>query len=236
VYTEWGFSRKHSLGKGVNMLFSGPSGTGKTMAAGVIAAELGLDCYKIDLSTVVSKYIGETEKNLNRIFAEAETSNAVLFFDEADALFGKRTEVKDSHDRYANIEVNYLLQKMEEHEGVVILATNLSKNIDESFLRRVHFSVVFPLPERDERLLVWQQVFPAEAPVGDDVDRDFLARRLKITGGNIKNIAVGAAFLAKREDSTITMRHVVLSAKREFQKIGRLSTKAEFGDYYEITA
>ena len=156
VYTEWGFRRKHALGKGVNMLFAGPSGTGKTMAAGIIASELGLDCYKIDLSAVVSKYIGETEKNLDRIFAEAETSNAVLFFDEADALFGKRTEVKDSHDRYANIEVNYLLQKMEEYDGVVVLATNLSKNVDESFLRRVHFSVVFPLPEKDERFLVWR--------------------------------------------------------------------------------
>jgi SpoVK/Ycf46/Vps4 family AAA+-type ATPase len=197
---------------------------------------LGLDCYKIDLSTVVSKYIGETEKNLNRIFAEAETSNAVLFFDEADALFGKRTEVKDSHDRYANIEVNYLLQKMEEHEGVVILATNLSKNMDEAFLRRVNFSVVFPFPEKEERLLVWNRVFPAEAPVGEDIDREFLARKFKITGGHIKNIAVGAAFLAKRDDSGITMRHVVLSAKREFQKIGKLTTKAEFGDYYDITA
>jgi SpoVK/Ycf46/Vps4 family AAA+-type ATPase len=237
VYTEWGFSRKHFLGKGVNMLFSGPSGTGKTMAAGIISAELGLDCYKIDLSTVVSKYIGETEKNLNRIFAEAETSNAVLFFDEADALFGKRTEVKDSHDRYANIEVNYLLQKMEEHEGVVILATNLSKNVDDAFLRRVHFSVVFPFPEKDERLLVWRRVFPEEAPVGEDIDWDFLARRLKITGGNIKNIALGAAFLAKRENHpTIDMRHVVLSAKREFQKTGKLCTKADFGDYYELVA
>ena len=236
VYTEWGFSRKHALGKGVNMLFSGPSGTGKTMAAGIISSALGLDCYKIDLSTVVSKYIGETEKNLNRIFAEAETSNAVLFFDEADALFGKRTEVKDSHDRYANIEVNYLLQKMEEHEGVVILATNLSKNMDDSFMRRVHFSVVFPFPEHEERLAVWQRVFPSEAPVEKDIDREFLARKLKITGGNIKNIAVGAAFLAKREHGGITMRHVVLSAKRELQKMGKLSTKAEFGDYNDITA
>lgn len=236
VYTEWGFSRKHSLGKGVNMLFSGPSGTGKTMAAGIIASQLGLDCYSIDLSTVVSKYIGETEKNLNRIFAEAETSNAILFFDEADALFGKRTEVKDSHDRYANIEVNYLLQKMEEHEGVVILATNLNKNVDDAFLRRMHFSVVFPLPEKEERLAVWQRVFPSEAPVGEDIDRAFLARRFKITGGHIKNIAVGAAFLAKRDNSGITMRHVVLSAKREFQKMGKLSTKAEFGDYYDIIA
>src|SRR5207247_933833 len=138
-------------------------------------------------------------------------------------------------DRYANIEVNYLLQKMEEHEGVVVLATNLSRNVDEAFLRRVHFSVVFPLPEKEERLLVWTHVFPPDAPVGDDVDREFLARRLKITGGNIKNIAVGAAFLARREDSRITMRHVVLSAKREFQKMGKLSTKAEFGDYHDVT-
>ncbi len=234
VYTDWGFGTKHSLGKGVNILFSGPSGTGKTMAAGIIASQLGLDSYKIDLSTVVSKYIGETEKNLSRIFAEAEMSNAILFFDEADALFGKRTEVKDSHDRYANIEVNYLLQKMEEHEGVVILATNLSKNVDDAFLRRVHFSVIFPLPEKDERLLVWQRVFPAEAPVGEDIDWSFLARRFKIAGGNIKNIAVGAAFLAKRENSDITMRHVVLSAKREFQKMGKLCTKAEFGEYYDL--
>ena len=236
VYCEWGFRRKHSLGKGVNMLFSGPSGTGKTMAAGIISSQLGLDCYRIDLSTVVSKYIGETEKNLNRIFVEAETSNAVLFFDEADALFGKRTEVKDSHDRYANIEVSYLLQKMEDHEGIVILATNLSKNLDDAFLRRIHFSVVFPFPETEERLAVWQHVFPSEAPLGKDIDWEFLARRLKITGGNIKNIAVGAAFLAKRENSGITMRHIVLSAKREFQKIGKLSTKAEFGDYYDVTA
>jgi SpoVK/Ycf46/Vps4 family AAA+-type ATPase len=236
VYTEWGFGRKHSLGKGVNILFSGPSGTGKTMAAGIVAAKLGLDCYKIDLSTVVSKYIGETEKNLNRIFSEAETSNAILFFDEADALFGKRTEVKDSHDRYANIEVNYLLQKMEEHEGVVILATNLSKNVDEAFLRRVQFSVVFPCPELEERLLVWQRVFPAEAPMGEDIDWEFLARRFKIVGGNIKNIAVGAAFLARRESSAVGMRHIVISAKREFQKIGKLCTKAEFGDYHELVA
>jgi SpoVK/Ycf46/Vps4 family AAA+-type ATPase len=236
VYSEWGFGARHSLGKGINILFSGPSGTGKTMAAGIIAMELGLDIYKIDLSTVVSKYIGETEKNLSRIFREAETSNAVLFFDEADALFGKRSEVKDSHDRYANIEVNYLLQKMEEHEGVVILATNLSKNVDDAFLRRVHFSVVFPLPEKEERLRVWQRVFPAAAPVGGDIDWEFLARRFKIVGGNIKNIAMGAAFLARRENSHISMRHIVLSAKREFEKMGKLCTKAEFGDYHDLVA
>ena len=146
MYDEWGFDRKLALGKGLNVLFAGPSGTGKTMAAEIIAGELGLDLYKIDLSSVVSKYIGETEKNLARIFAEAETSNAILFFDEADALFGKRSEVRDAHDRYANIEIAYLLQKMDEYEGVVILATNLRKNMDDAFVRRVHFTVEFPFP------------------------------------------------------------------------------------------
>ena len=236
VYSEWGFGGKHGLGKGINVLFSGPSGTGKTMAAAIIAAALGQDIYNIDLSTVVSKYIGETEKNLSRIFKEAETSNGILFFDEADALFGKRSEVKDSHDRYANIEVNYLLQKMEEHEGIVILATNLSKNVDEAFLRRVHFSLSFPFPEKEERLLVGQRVFPAEAPQGTDIDFSVLARRLEIAGGNIKNIAVGAAFLARSDNSPIAMRHIMLAARRELQKIGKLFAKADFGDYYELIA
>jgi len=236
VYSDWGFGSKHSLGRGNNVLFSGPSGTGKTMAAGIIAAELGLDVYKIDLSAVVSKYIGETEKNLNRIFTAAETANAILFFDEADALFGKRSEVKDSHDRYANVEINYLLQRMEEHEGIVILATNLSRNLDDAFLRRIQFAVGFPQPEREERLLLWRQVFPAQAPLAADLDFDFLARRFKLTGGSIKNIAVGAAYLAQCERSAIGMRHVVLAAKREFQKMGKICAKAEFGDYYELVA
>jgi SpoVK/Ycf46/Vps4 family AAA+-type ATPase len=185
---------------------------------------------------VVSKYIGETEKNLNRIFTEAETSNAILFFDEADALFGKRSEVKDSHDRYANIEVNYLLQKMEEHEGIVILATNLSKNVDDAFLRRLQWAVLFPLPEKDERLQIWRQVFPPEAPLGADVNFEFLARRLKIAGGNIKNIALGAAFLARADRGAIDMRHVVLAAKREFQKLGRICVRADFGEYYDLVS
>ena len=234
VYSDWGFGRKHTLGRGINILFSGASGTGKTMAAGIMAAELGLDLYKIDLSVIVSKYIGETEKNLARVFQEAESSNAILFFDEADALFGKRSEVKDSHDRYANIEVNFLLQKMEEHEGIVILATNLSKNLDDAFLRRLQFTVLFPFPERDERLEIWRRVFPAEAPLAADVDLDFLARRLKIAGGNIKNIALGAAFLARAERATIGMRQIILSAKREYQKVGKLCVKADFGDYHEL--
>jgi AAA+ superfamily predicted ATPase len=234
ITAAWGFGAKHALGKGTNVLFTGPSGTGKTMAVGIIAAELGLDLYKVDLSTVVSKYIGETEKNLNRVFQEAETANAVLFFDEADALFGRRSEVKDSHDRYANIEVNYLLQKMEEHEGIVVLATNMSKNMDEAFVRRLQFTVIFPFPEEAERLRIWQRVFPVAAPLDHDVRFEFLARRMKVAGGNIKNIALGAALLARVDGGAIGMRHLVLSAKREFQKMGKICARADFGEYYEL--
>jgi AAA+ superfamily predicted ATPase len=234
VFGDWGFERKLSLGKGLNVLFVGLSGTGKTMAAEIIAGELGLDLYKIDLSVVVSKYIGETEKNLSRIFAEAATSNAILFFDEADAIFGKRSEVKDAHDRYANIEINYLLMKMEEHEGIVILATNLQKNLDEAFLRRLHFAVEFPFPDEEHRQRLWQSVFPAAAPLGADIDVAFLARRLKLSGGNIKNIALNAAFLAAENSGTIGMEHVVLATKREFQKLGRLCVKSDFEQYYDL--
>ena len=159
VYSDWGFEKKLSLGKGLNVLFSGPSGTGKTMAAEILAREIKLDLYKIDLSSIVSKYIGETEKNLNKIFKEAETSNSILFFDEADALFGKRSEVKDAHDRYANIETAYLLQKMEEHEGTVILASNFRKNMDDAFLRRLHFTIEFPLPDEKSREVIWRTHF-----------------------------------------------------------------------------
>ena len=233
VYEEWGFGKRLSLGKGLNVLFSGPSGTGKTMAAEVMASELGLDLYKVDLSAVVSKYIGETEKNLSRIFAEAEGSNAILFFDEADAIFGKRTEVRDSHDRYANVEVSYLLQKMEEHEGVVITASNLKMNIDDAFLRRMQFTVDFPFPEEGERLRIWRGMMPEAAPVAGDLDLEFLARRLKVAGGNIRNIVVNAAFLAAEGSGIITMAHLVNAAKREFQKMGKVCGRDELGKYYD---
>jgi len=233
VFGQWSFDRKLSLGKGLNVLFAGPSGTGKTMAAEIIANELGLDLYKIDLSTVISKYIGETEKNLDRIFTEAQNSNSILFFDEADAVFGKRSEVKDSHDRYANIEVAYLLQKMEEYDGIVILATNLRKNLDEAFARRMHFSVEFPQPEEPDRRLIWQGVFPQEAPLSENVDLNFMARQFKITGGNVKNIALGSAFLAASDGGIIQMEHLIRSAKREYQKIGRLCTETDFGPYFK---
>ena len=228
VLDEWGFDRKLSMGKGLNALFAGPSGTGKTMAAEVIVGDLGLDLYKIDLSTVVSKYIGETEKNLERIFRAARNSNAILFFDEADALFGKRSEVRDAHDRYANVEISYLLQKMEEYDGLVILTSNLNKNMDEAFVRRMHFTVEFPYPEEADRLRLWQTLFPAEAPRALDVDLDLLASRYRLTGGNIRNVILGAAFLAARDGGVIGMDHLLWATRREFQKLGRLVNDREF--------
>lgn len=222
VFEEWGFDRKLSHGKGLSALFSGPPGTGKTMAAEVIAHELQVALYKVDLAGVVSKYIGETEKNLSRIFQEAETSNAILFFDEADALFGKRTEVSDAHDRYANIETSYLLQKMEEYEGIVILATNLRENMDDAFTRRLRFIVEFPFPDDVNRQLIWNAHFPSETPLSEDIDYDFLARKFQVAGGNIKNIVLSAAFFAAEDGEMIAMAHILRAAKREFEKIGKL--------------
>jgi SpoVK/Ycf46/Vps4 family AAA+-type ATPase len=230
VYDDWGFDAKLSLGKGMSVLFAGPSGTGKTMAAEVLARQLGLDLYKIDLSSMVSKYIGETEKNLSRLFAEAETSNAILFFDEADALFGKRSEVRDAHDRYANIEINYLLQKIEEYEGVVILATNLRKNMDEAFTRRIYSIIEFPLPGIEHRLQIWHGVWPSATPRGD-LDLEFMARRFELTGGNIRNIALAAAFLAAEEGGGVQMSHLIRATYQEFQKTGKVIIENEFGKY-----
>lgn len=221
VYGEWGFDRKLSLGKGLNVLFCGPPGTGKTMAAEVIARELELDLYRIDLSQVVSKYIGETEKNLNRIFSAAADSNGILLFDEADALFGKRSEVRDSHDRYANIEIAYLLQKMEEYEGVSILATNLRQNLDDAFVRRLQFIVEFPFPDEEYRRRIWENVFPKETPLGPDVRFDLLAKDVRLAGGNIKNMALAAAFYAAAAGDSVHMSHLLQAAHREHQKLGR---------------
>jgi len=228
VYSEWGFDRKLAMGKGLCVLFAGPSGTGKTMAADIIAGELGLDLYKIDLSTVVSKYIGETEKNLSKIFAEAESSNAILFFDEADALFGKRSEVKDSHDRYANIETGYLLQRMEEHEGVVILASNFRKNMDEAFVRRLHFTVEFPFPNEEDRRRIWEGVWPEATPRDPALDMGFLAGRFQFTGGNIRNIALSAAFLAADDSGIVEMQHLLRATQREYQKMGKVVSEIDF--------
>lgn len=235
VMTEWGFGDKISLGKGTNALFAGPSGTGKTMAAEVIAKDLGLDLFKIDLSGVVSKYIGETEKNLNRVFSEAAHSNAILFFDEADALLGKRSEVKDAHDRYANIEIAYLLQKMEEYEGLVILATNLKKNIDDAFVRRIQFIIDFPFPDEFIREKIWSMVFPKKVPLDENVDFGFLSKKFKITGGNIKNIAIKAASFAVSDDQVLRMEHLIRATKRELQNMGKLYTKADFTPYSHLS-
>ncbi len=222
VLEEWGVGRKLASSAGVTILFAGPPGTGKTMAAEVMAAELGLDLYKIDLSTVVSKYIGETEKNLERIFEGAEHSSAILFFDEADALFGKRSEVRDSHDRYANIEISYLLQRMEAYDGVTILATNLRANLDEAFTRRLQFAVDFPFPEEAYRQRIWETLFPDGVPHTADLDFALMARRFRLAGGNIRNIIVNAAYLAAADGQEITMAHLLHGTRRELQKMGRL--------------
>jgi SpoVK/Ycf46/Vps4 family AAA+-type ATPase len=220
VLCEWGYGKKLSYGKGLSAIFSGPSGTGKTMAAEVLARELDVDLYKVDLSGVVSKYLGETEKNLRRIFDEAEASNAILFFDEADALFGKRTKVADAHDRYANVETSYLLQKMEEYEGVVILATNLSENMDDAFTRRIRFIVEFPFPDEANRLRIWKTHLAGGAREGE-LDLGALAREFNLSGGHIRNIAVAAAFSAASEGSTIRLQHILHGTRREFEKLGR---------------
>jgi hypothetical protein len=228
VYDTWKFGAIPSAG--LVALFSGAPGTGKTMAAEVVAGDLGLDVYKVDLSSVVSKYIGETEKNLEKIFNAAAAGGLVLFFDEADSLFGKRSEVSDAHDRYANIEVSYLLQRVESYDGLVVLATNFQKNIDPAFLRRVHVSVDFPLPEEAERRAIWKMSFPKGAPV-KKIDIPFLARQFKISGGAIRNAALHAAFLAAGAGGPITMDLVMLGLKRELQKMGRLWAEAGLDRY-----
>ena len=234
VYGRWGFAAQagQGMGLGLKVLFSGPSGTGKTMTASVIAADLGQDLYRIDLSSVVSKYIGETEKHLDRVFRASRNSNAVLFFDEADALFGKRSEVKDAHDRYANVETAYLLQRIEEHDGVVILASNLSQNIDAAFLRRLHFVVEFPLPDETHREALWRGMFPPQVPLGEDVDFRFLARQFPLSGGDIRNVALDAAFLAAADGQVVRMGQFVRAVARELAKQGSVPSAADFKQYY----
>ncbi len=226
VFDEWGFPTSPS--RGLVLLFSGPSGTGKTLAAEVIAGQLGLDLYRLDLSSVVSKFIGETEKNLDEVFAAAGAGNLVLFFDEADALFGKRSEVKDAHDRYANLEVSYLLQRLERYDGVVVLATNFEKNIDEAFMRRIHARIDFVVPSAVQRREIWVQHLPATAPVDDDINLTALAERFELTGGSIRNAAVTAAFIAADRGESIGTVHILQSIQRELRKQGRLIKSSEF--------
>jgi hypothetical protein len=225
VYDEWGFGAASRRGQGISALFHGPSGVGKTMAAEVLARELRLDLYHIDLSRVVSKYIGETEANLRRVFDAAEDNGAILLFDEADSLFGARSEVKDSHDRYANIEVSYLLQRMEAYRGLAILTTNMRSALDPAFLRRLRFAIAFPFPDVAERAEIWRRVFPRKARTAG-LDADRLAR-LRVAGGNIRNIALNAAFLAADEHEPVQMRHVREAAEAEYAKLERRLTQTE---------
>ncbi len=223
VREQWGFGDKVAPTRGVKGLFAGESGTGKTMAATVLAYDLGMLMYRIDLSMVVSKYIGETEKNLRKIFEEAHASNAILFFDEADALFGKRSEVKDAHDRYANVETAYLLQQFEDFDGIAILATNLRQNLDDAFTRRLDFVIDFPFPEPEFRERIWRKHFPAEAPIANDIDFVDLAERYRFAGGNIRNAAVASAYFAAANGGQITTQHIRQAIRREHQKMGRLA-------------
>jgi SpoVK/Ycf46/Vps4 family AAA+-type ATPase len=235
VAGAWGMGQR-SRAQGITALFAGDSGTGKTMSAEVLANDLDFDLYVIDLSTVVDKYIGETEKNLDRIFTEADRVNGVLLFDEADALFGKRSEVKDARDRYANVEVAYLLQRMESFDGVAILTTNLRTNVDEAFTRRLDAIVDFPMPEEDDRRRLWIANLPPTLPREDGIDLDFLARQFRVSGGNIRNICVTAAYLAAAEGRTVSMADLIRGTDREYRKLGRLTVEAEFGEYFELVA
>ncbi|HWF34408.1 MAG TPA: ATP-binding protein [Solirubrobacteraceae bacterium] len=231
VLWDWGYAGEIGTTPGMTILFAGESGTGKTMAARVVARDLGLELFRIDLATVVSKFIGETEKQLDRVFAAAEGSNAILLFDEADALFGKRSEVHDAHDRYANVEVAYLLQRIERYEGAVILTTNLRQNIDAAFLRRLDLVVEFPFPEAAERSRLWHRLLPEKAPVAD-IDVDFLAARFKLSGGSIRNVSLAAALLAADDGGRITMEHLARGVALEYDKLGRLTLEADFDRLY----
>ena len=225
VYGQWGFASKGGRGLGISALFAGMSGTGKTMSAEVLAAELELDLYRIDLSSVVSKYIGETEKNLRRLFDAAEGGATILLFDEADAIFGKRSEVKDSHDRYANMEVSYLLQRMEAYQGLAILTTNLKDSLDTAFMRRIRFVVKYPFPSTQERAEIWRRIFPKNTPT-EGLDCAKLAR-LNVAGGNIRNIALNAAFMAADAGESVMMKHLLVATQAEYVKLERNLTDGE---------
>jgi hypothetical protein len=233
VLGEWHMRPGGGRGIGITGLFAGDSGTGKTMSAEVIARALGIDLYIVNLATVVDKYIGETEKNLDRIFAEAADVNGILLFDEADALFGQRSEVRDSHDRYANIEVAYLLQRMESFDGLAVLSTNLRSNIDEAFMRRLDAVIDFPMPDADQRLLLWARCL-APLQLGDDVDLPFVARAFELSGGNIRSVAITIGYRVAGAERAVTMTDVIVAVGEEYRKLGRLTLEAEFGPYHAL--
>lgn len=234
VYYDWGFDKKIAYGRGLSILFAGAPGTGKTMCAQVIANELNMEMYKINISQIVSKYIGETEKNLQAVFDEAKRSNCVLFFDECDAIFGKRSDVKDAHDRNANVEVAYLLQRIEEHDGVCIMATNLIGNIDAAFMRRITYVVHFPFPDAAMRKEIYLRTMPDSAPLGDDIDWEFLAEKFVLSGGHIKNIVLSAAFLAALENKPIGMSHMLRSAVGELKKNEIVVVREDLREYADL--
>ncbi len=231
VYDIWNFESKLSYGKGLSVLFAGPPGTGKTMVAAIMAKELGLSAYRVDISKVMSKYIGETEKSLGEIFDTAQRNNSVLFFDETDALFGKRSEIKDSHDKYANVETSFLLQRLETFDGVVLMSTNLINNIDEAFMRRINYVVRFPFPDAKQRLILWKSMFPKEMPTDEGIDFEYLAERFEFSGGIIKNTVMSAAFLAAEEESPVGMPHLLKAVRKQLAKQGRVMLKEDFGRY-----
>ncbi len=231
VYDKWGMGKRVLYGRGLSMLFTGPPGTGKTMAAQVVANELGLEIYKVDLSKVISKYIGESEKNLGEVFDSAKRSNVILLFDETDALFGKRTEVKDSHDKNANVETSYLLQKMEEYDGITIMTTNFIENIDKAFFRRISYVIHFYFPDVASRKEIWMKMFPKETPLDSDVDFDFLAKQFEIAGGSIKNAVITSTFMAAAESSKVGMKHIMKALEYEIKKQGKIVSKSDFGEY-----
>ncbi|MFE4590789.1 ATP-binding protein [Streptomyces laurentii] len=234
VLGTWSMRPGGGRGRGVAALFAGDSGTGKTMSAEVIASDLGLDLYTVDLATVIDKYVGETEKNLERIFSEAAGVNGVLLFDEADAIFGKRSDVKDAHDRYANVESAYLLQRMESFDGLAILATNLRANLDDAFTRRLDLIIDFPVPDPAQRLLLWDRTLGPHLPRTADLDLDFCAEAFELSGGNIRSIAVTSAYLAAEAASPLTMPMLIHAIQREYQKLGRLTLASEFGPYTRL--
>jgi SpoVK/Ycf46/Vps4 family AAA+-type ATPase len=238
VHHQWGMRRVWNE-SGISVLFAGPSGSGKTMAAEILSKELSLPMYKIDLSQVVNKYIGETEKNLKKIFDKAEICDMIIFFDEADSLFGKRTEIKDAHDRYANLEVNYLLERMERYKGLAILATNRIKDIDDAFLRRLRYTIEFPIPREPERKLMWSNSIP-ESIDSNEIDIDFLAKQFQLTGGSIRSIVFNACLQSahnrnhKDENYKITMKNIIIAVKREYDKLKHTITVEQFGPYKKI--
>lgn len=234
VLDDWRMRPGGGRGRGVSALFAGDSGTGKTLAAEVVAGELGLDVYVVNLATVIDKYIGETEKNLERIFTEAAGVNGVLLFDEADAVFGKRSEVNDAHDRYANVETAYLLQRMESFDGIAILTSNLRANVDDAFTRRLDAVVDFPMPDEEHRRRLWDRCLGAALPRADDLDLDFCARAFELPGGNIRSIVLTAAYFAASGDRAVTMADLVRAVHREYRKLGRLSVESEFGAYHAL--